>query len=207
VAIAIVSRWSAQEAYSVPNVGPRHWCLSESDANNDSRMSWEFYHALQRSPEMPAVARCPGAETKACNFTTNRPLMFWSSTFSRAAMVAAKSERQWSLRKGSAFADVSQLTVTAFRMLRTSLWCLIPRDKGCGYVAHKRVQVGIARERVLGGIECREISPNGINLPILKSHCSSSSGSGSSNSRSSSRRNSTSGSRSSSSSSSSSSRE
>jgi hypothetical protein len=149
-----------------PDIGTFHKQMQ----NNVCRMSWKFFHALQKSPDMPVIARYPGAPTRACILHDNRPLMFWGSTLSRVAMSAAAAARQWSLHRGEHYTNMSQLTITAFKMLRTSSWCFVPRDKGCGYVAHKREQVGMVHDRVLGGVEYREISPSGINLPILKSH-------------------------------------
>jgi hypothetical protein len=115
-----------------------------------NRFSWQV--KLRDAPrDAPTIAKYRGAPVAPCRLEHNLPLECWKSRLIAVAMKKVEMSRRSNLHCGSNFSNVTFLDQVCGRLLRTSCWCLVARDKGCGYVLHRKCDLTTIHRSILFG--------------------------------------------------------
>jgi hypothetical protein len=155
-------RWFPPRA---PNIMNFHMCVQRFT----NKLTWKMFFLSKPQPSCPRFAKYPRVLVRRTTDILNGPLKQWCARLSEAAMSATNGARRRALHQGESFTNITNLDRLGLAMLRRSEWVFVPRDRGCGYVAHCRSDMHRVHQSVLAGSEYVEVDPD-LSIDKLKSH-------------------------------------
>jgi hypothetical protein len=136
---------------------PMHNAVTQFSEN----LGWRLFYqdACDTTPSFIKIKRAP---TPHCPMDKNLPFKLWRSMLVGKAMRAAMSARNWSLQKGHEHSNRTKLDSLGLRILRAGNRCLVPRDKGGGFVVHLKSDIRRIHTSLLEGSEYNKINTDAI---------------------------------------------